>query len=84
MTKPCKKRGGESNLGLILGLTLGRGILAVIGGLFVAYKINFHFRTWAQVRSCLLFAVQTRHTNCFLGTTWWWGWIYCFMSRGYH
>jgi hypothetical protein len=85
MTKPRKKSGGEGNLGLILGLTLGLGggILAVIAGLFVSYKINFHFRTWVQVSSYFLCTVGTKQTNCFLGMAWWWGWVYCFMSWGY-
>jgi hypothetical protein len=67
MTKPRKKSGGESNLGLILGLTLGLGggILAVIGGIFVAYKINFHFRTWVQVSSYFACTVGTKQTDLF-------------------
>jgi hypothetical protein len=85
MTKPRKKSGRESNLGFILGLTLGLGggILTVIGGLFVSYKINLRFRSWVQVSSFFASAIGTKQANCFLGTTWWWGWIYCFMSRGY-
>ncbi|KAG9232600.1 hypothetical protein BJ875DRAFT_466312 [Amylocarpus encephaloides] len=47
MTKPrvFPKKGG-SNLGLIVGLSVGIGsLLFIVLGLVVAYSINYHFRT---------------------------------------
>jgi hypothetical protein len=65
MTKPRKKSGEKSNLGLILGLTLGLGggLLAVVGGLVVAYNVNWHFRSWVQVRGQFMFTARSKQTN---------------------
>lgn len=77
MTKSNRRK---SNLGLILGLSLGVGGLVVIGGgVIAAYYTNWHFRTWVQVRTCSR-AFQKMNANLMIGTFPGRRWIHCFVN----